>query len=93
MRRGALHVHRNGQALPIRDGHDLRPLAALGLAHRGATLLSWREAPVDERFLQIQIAFVVERLREDFEDGPQQAGADPVLKSPVAGLIRRIAVG
>jgi hypothetical protein len=34
----------------------------------------------------------VERLRKDFEDGLQQAGADPVLKSPVAGLIRRIAV-
>ncbi len=35
---------------------------------------------------------MVERLRENFEDGPQQAGADPVLKSSVAGLIRRIAV-
>src|SRR4029453_10004611 len=28
---------------------------------------------------------------EDFEDGPQHAGADPLLKPPVAGLVRRIA--
>jgi hypothetical protein len=38
------------------------------------------------------MAFVVERLRENFEEAPKQAGADPVLKSPVAGLMRRIAV-
>ena len=38
------------------------------------------------------MAFVVERLCENFEEPPKQAGADPVLKSPVAGLIRRIAV-
>jgi len=55
-------------------------------------VLGGREAAVDERFLQIQMAFVVERLRENFEEAPKQAGADPVLKSPVAGLIRRIAV-
>jgi hypothetical protein len=48
---------------------------------------------VDDRFLQVQIAFVVERLREDFEDGSPRAGADPVLKAPVAGLRQRIAVG
>ena len=68
------------------------PLPAFRLAHAGASLLGWREAPVDERFLQIQIAFVVECLGEDFEDAPQHAGADPLLKPPVAGLIRRIAV-
>jgi hypothetical protein len=33
----------------------------------------------------------VEGLREDFEDGPQRAGADPLLKPPVAGLMRRLA--
>jgi hypothetical protein len=33
----------------------------------------------------------VECLREDFEDGPKHAGADPPLKPPVAGLMRRIA--
>ena len=93
MRRGALNVNSDEKALPIRVSHGFRPLAALGLAHGSASVLGGREASVDERFLQIQIAFVVERLREDFEDGPQQAGADPVLKSPVAGLIRRIAVG
>jgi len=52
----------------------------------------WRDASVDERFLQIQIAFVVARLREGFEDAPQQAGAHALLKSPAAGLIRRIAI-
>jgi hypothetical protein len=31
MRRGALHVHGDRQALPIRDGHDLRPLPRLVL--------------------------------------------------------------
>ena len=92
MRCGALNLNSDGKAVPIRDGHDFRPLAALGLAHGSASVLGGREAAVDERFLQIQMAFVVERLRENFEDAPQQAGADPVLKSPVAGLIRRIAV-
>lgn len=92
MRRGALNVNSDGKALPIRDGHDLRPLAARGLAHGSASVLGGREAAVDERFLQIQMAFVVERLRENFEEAPKQAGADPVLKSPVAGLIRRMAV-
>ena len=38
------------------------------------------------------MAFIVERLRENFEEAPKHAGADPVLKSPVAGSIRRIAV-
>jgi hypothetical protein len=33
-------------------------------------VLGWREAPVDECFLQIQIALVVKRLRENFEDAP-----------------------
>jgi hypothetical protein len=39
--------------------------------------LCWCDALVDERFLQIQMAFVVERLPEHFEDGPQ-AGSDPL---------------
>jgi hypothetical protein len=34
----------------------------------------------------------VECLREDFEDGPQHARADPLLKPPVARLIRRISM-
>ena len=92
MGRGALDVDGDRDALTIGDGHDLRPLAALRLAHAGATLLGRREAPVDERFMQIQIAFVVECLGEDLEDAPQHARADPLLKPPVAGLIRRIAV-
>src|SRR5215471_3961723 len=78
--------------MTIGHGHDLRPLAALGLAHGGAPMLGWREAPIDERFLQIQMTFVVECLREDFEDAPQYVGAHPVLKSPVAGLIGRVSV-
>jgi len=81
MRRGALNVNSDGKAVPIRDGHDFRPLAALGLAHGSASVLGGREAAVDERFLQIQMAFVVERLRENFEEAPKQAGADPVLKA------------
>jgi len=39
--------------------------------YAGPTLLRGREASVDERFVQIQIAFVVHRLRENFEDAPQ----------------------
>jgi hypothetical protein len=69
------------------------PLPPFGLAHGSASVLGGREAPVDEGFLQIQIAFVVERLRQNFEDASQQAGAHPLLKSPVTRLIRRIAVG
>jgi hypothetical protein len=79
----------NRAPLPIGDCHDLRPLAAFRLAHARASPLGGREASVDERFLKIQIPLVVERLRENFEDAPQQAGADPVLKSPVAGLASR----
>jgi hypothetical protein len=88
MRRGTLDVDSNREPLTIRDGHDLRPLAALRLAHHaGPSLLSWREAPVDERFLQVQMAFVVESLGEHFHDAPQHARAYPLLKPPVAGLI------
>jgi hypothetical protein len=32
----------------------------------------------------------VEGLREDFDDGPHDAGSDPPLKPPMAGLMRRI---
>jgi hypothetical protein len=91
MRRGTLDVDGDRASLPIGDRHDLRPLAAFRLAHACASPLGGREAAINERFLQIQIAFVVEGLREDFEDGPQRAGADPLLKPPVAGLMRRIA--
>ena len=71
MRRRALNVNGDGKALAIGDGHDLRALAALRFAHAGPTLLRGREASVDERLVQIQIAFVVQRLRENFEDAPQ----------------------
>jgi len=46
-----------------------------------ASLLGWREAPIDERFVGVQC------LSENFEDAPQQADADPLLKPPMAGLI------
>jgi hypothetical protein len=82
---------------PVKESLDLPPALAatqratiLGSlrprppAHAGPSLRGWREAPVDERLLQIQIAFVAKGLRKDFEDSPQQAGADPVLESPVA---------
>jgi len=64
-------VNSDGKDLPIRDGHDFRPLPALGLAHGRASVLGGREASVDERFLQIQMAFVVERVRENFEEAPK----------------------
>jgi hypothetical protein len=51
-------------------GDDLRPLAAFRFADASASLLGWREAPIDERFLQIQIALVVKCLSEDFERVP-----------------------
>src|SRR5262249_48730726 len=92
VRRGALNVDGDREPLTIGDSHDLRPLAAFRLAHASASTLGWREAPIDERFLQIQIAFVVECLSEDFEDAPQHARATPWPKPPVAGLIRRITV-
>ena len=36
--------------------------------------------------------YVSRVLRENFEDAPQQAGTDPVLKPPVARLIGRVPV-
>jgi len=92
VRRGALDVDGDRAPLTIGDSHDLRPLAAFRFADASASLLGWREAPIDERFLQIQIALVAQCLSEDFEDAPQHADADPLLKPPVAGLIRRIAI-
>ena len=92
MGRGALDVDGDREPLTIGDGHDLRPLATLSLADASASLLGWRGAPIDECFLQIQIALVVQCLSEDFEDAPQHAESDPLLKPAVAGLIRRIAV-
>ena len=76
VRRGALHVDGDREPLTIGDGHDLRPLATLRFADASASLLGWRETPIDERFLQIQMAFVVQCLSEDFEDAPQHAEAD-----------------
>jgi hypothetical protein len=55
-------------SLPIGDRHDLRPLAAFRLAHARASSLGGRETPVDECFLQIQMAFVVKCLCENLED-------------------------
>jgi hypothetical protein len=60
------------------------PLPRFGLAHAGPASLGGRKAPVDERFLHVQITFVVEGLREDVEDGPQHTGADPPLKPPAS---------
>jgi hypothetical protein len=87
MRRGALDVDGDREPLTIDDSHDLRPFAAFRLAHASASVLGRREAPVDECFLQIQMAFVVECLGEDLKDSPQHARADPLLESPVTGLI------
>ena len=79
-------------ALTIGNGHDLRSLAPLRLSYGGSSLLGGGEAPVDKRFLQIQLAFVEECLGEDLEDGPQHARVDPLLKPAVACLIRRLPV-
>ena len=73
--------------------HDLRPLSALGLTDTRASFFGGSEAAIDEGFLKIKITFVVKGLCEDFEYAFQNAGADPLLKSPMARLIRWIAVG
>ena len=92
VRRGTLDVNRDGESAAIGDRHDLRALPALRLAHAGASLLRWCEAPIDEGFLQIQIAFVVEGLGEDLENAAQHTRAHPLLKPPVARLIGGIPV-
>jgi len=93
VRRGTLDVNRDRDSTAIGDRHDLRALPALGLAHAGASLLRWCEAPIDKGFLQIQIASVVESLSEDLENAPQHTRAHPLLKPPVARLIGGIPVG
>jgi len=92
MGRGALDMDGDREPLTIGDGHDLRSLAPLRRSYRGSSPLFGDEAPVDKRFLQIQIAFVEECLGEDLEDAPPHARADPLLKPAVACLIRRIPV-
>jgi hypothetical protein len=54
-------VNRDRESAAIGDRQDPRALPALCLVHAGTSLLRWCEAPIDEGFLQIQIAFVVER--------------------------------
>ena len=81
VRRGTLDVDRDREPLAIGDRHDLRALPALRLAHAGASLLRWCEAPIDEGFLQIQIAFVVQSLGEDLENAPQHAARGPTAET------------
>src|SRR5688572_15400262 len=76
LRSGALDVNGDRTPVTIGDGHDLRPLTALRLAHAGATPLGRREAPAVEGFLQIQLASVVECLGEDLEDVRRNTRAD-----------------
>jgi serine/threonine protein kinase len=92
VRRGTLDVNRERESAAIGNRHDLRALPALRLAHAGASLLRRCEAPIDEGFLQIQVAFVVESLGEDLENAPQYTRAHPLLKPPVARLIGGIPV-
>jgi hypothetical protein len=92
VRRGTLDVNRDRESAAIGDRYDLRALPRIRLAHAGASLLRWCEAPIDDGFLQIQIAFVVESLGEDLENAPQHTRAHPLLKPPVARLIGGIPV-
>jgi hypothetical protein len=46
------------------------------------------EAPIDERFADIQPTLTPQIFRQSFEDAPHDAGAHPLLKTPVAGLKR-----
>jgi hypothetical protein len=51
------------------------PLPRFVLPTQARSVLGWGKARVDERFLQVQIAFIVESLGEHFQDAPQNAGA------------------
>src|SRR6516164_8901480 len=92
MRRGALDVDGDREPLTIGDGHDLRALAALRLPDAASSLLGAREAAINECLLHIEVTFVVKHLGKDGEDVFQHAAPHPLLKSPMAGLVRRVAV-
>jgi hypothetical protein len=47
--------------------------------------------PVDESFRQVQLSSTTQVLGESPQNLLQRAVADPALKSPVAGLVRRVA--
>ena len=92
MWRGALYVHRHWQAMPVRYRHDLRPLAAFRLADAEPSLLGGCETAVNECLPQVKVTLIMERLSDDGEDVLQHSGPNPLLKTPMAGLVRRVAV-
>jgi hypothetical protein len=78
--------------MAVSDRHVLRPLAAFRLADTEPSLLGGRETAVNECLLQVKVTLVVERLGDDGEDVLQHSGPNPLLKTPMAGLVRRVAV-
>jgi hypothetical protein len=78
--------------MPVSDRHDLRPLATFRLPDTGPALLRGRETAVNEGLPQVKAALVVERLGNDGEDVLQHSGLNPLLKTPMAGLVRGVAV-
>ena len=51
------------------------------------------EGSVDERLTDVDTATFVQILRQLVGDAPEDAGSDPLLESPVAGLVWRISLG
>ena len=93
MWRCALQVHRDRKTVPVGYRHDLGPLPALGLADPFASVRGWCKAAVDEGFLEVKVALIVQGFGEDLEYAFQNAVAYPLLKPAMASLIRRVAVG
>src|SRR5262249_33729492 len=87
MRRGALHVYRRWKTMAVSDLHNLRPLAAFRLPDTAPSLLGGRETAINECLPQMKVAFVVERRGNDGEDVLQHSGLNPLLKTPMAGLV------
>src|SRR6476620_8229181 len=92
MWRGALDVHRHRKVMAVRDRHDFRPLAAFRLPDTVPSLLGGCKSAVNECLLHVKVALVVERLGNEGEDVLQHSGPNPLLKTPMAGLVRRVAV-
>jgi len=60
---------------------------------RRAPLFRRSKAAVDEGFFQIESTTAAQVLRQSFQHTAHDTGANPLLESAVAGLVRRIPVG
>ena len=69
------------------------PLPHFVFPMQAPAILGRRETAVNESLAQVKVALMMECLSEDLEHVLQDTAPNPLLKAPMAGLVRRIALG